>query len=51
LLEELAFEMIPVHAEELVAIANKEFAWCEAEMKKASRAWVLATIGRKLSKR
>jgi len=37
LLEELAFEMIPYTPEELVAIANKEFAWCEAEMKKASR--------------
>lgn len=37
LLEELEFEMIPYTPEELVAIANKEFAWCEAEMKKASR--------------
>ena len=37
LLEELAFEMIPYSPEELVEIANKEFAWCEAEMKKASR--------------
>jgi uncharacterized protein (DUF885 family) len=37
LLEELAFEMIPYTPEELVEIANKEFAWCEAEMKKASR--------------
>ena len=37
LLEELAFEMIPYTPEELVDIANKEFAWCEAEMKKASR--------------
>ncbi|MCB1025895.1 MAG: DUF885 family protein, partial [Acidobacteria bacterium] len=30
-------EMIPYSPEELVEIANKEFAWCEAEMKKASR--------------
>lgn len=37
LLEELAYEMIPYTPEELVEIANKEFAWCEAEMKKASR--------------
>lgn len=37
LLEELSFEMIPYSPEELVEIANKEFAWCEAEMKKASR--------------
>ncbi|HEX6124077.1 MAG TPA: DUF885 family protein [Pyrinomonadaceae bacterium] len=37
LLEELEFEMITYSPEELVEIANKEFAWCEAEMKKASR--------------
>ena len=37
LLEELAFEMIPYSPEELIEIANKEFAWCEAQMKKASR--------------
>lgn len=37
LLEELEFEMIPYTPEELVEMANKEFAWCEAEMKKASR--------------
>ncbi len=37
LIEELAFEMIPYSPEELVEIANKEFAWCEGEMKKASR--------------
>lgn len=37
LIEELAFEMIPYTPEELVEIANKEFAWCEREMKKASR--------------
>jgi hypothetical protein len=29
--------MIPYTPEELIAIANKEFAWCENEMKKASR--------------
>lgn len=38
LIEELEFEMIPYTPEELVEIANKEFAWCEAEMKKASAA-------------
>lgn len=37
LLNELQFEMIPYTPEELIAIANKEMAWCENEMKKASR--------------
>jgi uncharacterized protein (DUF885 family) len=37
LIQELRYEMIPYTPEELVAIANKEFAWCETEMKKASR--------------
>ena len=37
LMSELAFEMIPYSPEELVAIANKEYAWCEVEMKRASR--------------
>ena len=37
LLEELQYEMIPYSPEELIDIANKEFAWCEAEMRKASR--------------
>lgn len=37
LLDELRYEMIPYTPEELIAIANKEFAWCENEMKKASR--------------
>jgi uncharacterized protein (DUF885 family) len=36
LLSELAYEMIPYTPEELIDIANKEFAWCEAEMKRAS---------------
>lgn len=34
---QLELEMIPYTAEELVDIANKEFAWCDAEMLKASR--------------
>jgi uncharacterized protein (DUF885 family) len=38
LLQELEYEMIPYTPEELIEIANKEFAWCEAEMKKASAA-------------
>lgn len=38
LLEELEYEMIPYTPEELIDLANKEFAWCEAEMKKASNA-------------
>src|SRR5207245_1727523 len=37
LLSELQSEMIPYTPEKLIAIANKEMAWCENEMKKASR--------------
>ncbi len=37
LLDELAFEMIPYSPEELVRIAQKEFAWCDKEMLRASR--------------
>lgn len=37
LINELGFEMIPYTPEELVEIANKEFEWCVAELKKASR--------------
>lgn len=37
LLSELQAEMIPYTPEQLVALANKEFAWCTEEMKKASR--------------
>lgn len=37
LIQELEYEMIPYTPEELIEIANKEFAWCETEMKKASR--------------
>jgi len=37
LMEELQYEMIPYTPEELIELANKEFAWCETEMKKASR--------------
>jgi len=37
LLSELQSEMIPYTPEELIAIANKEMAWCESEMKEASR--------------
>lgn len=33
----LQYEMIPYTPEELIDIANKEFAWCEAELLKASR--------------
>ena len=38
LLSELQSEMIPYTPEELIAFAEKEMAWCENEMKKASRA-------------
>jgi uncharacterized protein (DUF885 family) len=37
LLSELKSELIPYTPEELIALANKEFAWCETEMKRASR--------------
>ena len=37
LMSELAYEMIPYTPEELIAIANKEYDWCENEMKRASR--------------
>ena len=37
LISELQYEMIPYTPEELIAFANKEMAWCENEMKKASR--------------
>jgi len=37
LLQELEYEMIPYTPEELIEIANKEFAWCEDQMKIASR--------------
>ncbi len=37
LIDELKFEMIPYSPEELLEIANKEFDWCVAEFKKASR--------------
>ena len=34
---ELAFEMIPYGPEELLRIAEREFAWCETEMRRAAR--------------
>jgi uncharacterized protein (DUF885 family) len=37
LVSELAHEMIPYTPEELIGIANKEFAWCDVEMKRAAR--------------
>ncbi len=37
LVKELQFEMIPYSPEEVVEIANREFEWCVAELKKASR--------------
>jgi uncharacterized protein (DUF885 family) len=38
LMSELRSEMIPYTPEEIIAIGHKEMAWCENEMKKASRA-------------
>jgi hypothetical protein len=37
LMFDLQDEFIPYTPEELIAIADKEFAWCEVEMRKASR--------------
>ena len=37
LLDALDAEMIPYTPEELLDLANKEFAWCEVEMKRAAR--------------
>jgi hypothetical protein len=37
LIRQLQYEMIPYTPEELIGIANKEFAWCDREMLKASR--------------
>jgi hypothetical protein len=34
---DLAHEMIPYTIDELIAIAEREFAWCEAEYRKAAR--------------
>lgn len=36
IVRQLHLEMIPYTPEELIDIANKEYAWCEREMKKAS---------------
>jgi hypothetical protein len=38
LLEALESEMIPYSPEELIAIAHKEYTWCEIEMTKAAKA-------------
>ncbi|TDX01221.1 DUF885 family protein [Dinghuibacter silviterrae] len=37
IVRQLRYEMIPYTPEELIDIANKEFAWCDKEMLKASR--------------
>jgi hypothetical protein len=34
---DLAHELIPYSVEELIAIAEREYAWCEAELRKAAR--------------
>jgi len=34
---DLDYEMIPYSVEELIAIAEREFAWCEAEYRRAAR--------------
>lgn len=37
LIRQLQYELIPYSPEELIDIANKEFAWCDTELLKASR--------------
>src|SRR5262249_15560416 len=37
LVADLASELIPYTPEDLLAVADREFAWCEAELKKAAR--------------
>jgi len=37
LMADLAYEMIPYTPEQLIAVAEQQFAWCEREMLKASR--------------
>ncbi len=37
LLRELAYEMVPYSPEELIALAEREFAWCEERQKEAAR--------------
>ncbi|MBO9632627.1 MAG: DUF885 family protein [Chitinophagaceae bacterium] len=37
LIRQLQYEMIPYTPEDLIAMANKEFAWCDQEMLKASQ--------------
>ncbi len=37
LMDDLRYEMIPYTPEELITIAQREFAWCESEMRRASR--------------
>ncbi|HVK49937.1 MAG TPA: DUF885 family protein [Pseudobacter sp.] len=37
LIRQLQYEMIPYSPEDLISMANKEFAWCDQEMLKASR--------------
>lgn len=37
LIRQLQYEMIPYTPEELIDLANREFAWCDAELLKASR--------------
>lgn len=37
IIRQLQYEMIPYTPEELIDIANKEFAWCDKELLKASR--------------
>jgi hypothetical protein len=48
---QLKYEFISYSPEDLVDIANKEFAWCDAELLKAPVIWALAIIGKALWKK
>ncbi len=51
LVADLASELIPYTPEELLTVAEREFAWCDAEMKKAARGDGLSRTGRRRSRR
>ena len=52
LIQDLADEMIPYTPEQLIALADKEFAWCDEEMQQGvARRWDSATTGSRRSRR
>ena len=44
---ELAFELIPYGPEDLLRIAEREFAWCEAKCRRLRASWAKAPTGRR----